>query len=269
MVLSPSKIRTFQKTIFDWWQDNRRDLPWRKTHDLYKILVSEVMLQQTQVSRVLPRYLDFLARFPDVSTLAASTPAQVLRAWKGMGYNRRALYLRSSAQAIVENYSGIFPDSETELVKLPGVGAYTACALLVFAYKQDVAMVDTNIRQIITHYFFDDKPQKPFEIQQVADKLVPKGKSWEWHQALMDFGALELKVPQVSRRKQKPFRGSNRFYRGRIMDLLRERAIAEDQLIASMCKEYGTTKVYINTIIDGLIADGLATKKNMTVRLPE
>ena len=227
------------------------------------------MLQQTQVLRVIPKYTEFIEIFPDVSTLAASTPAQVLRAWKGMGYNRRALYLRSSAKAIIESYSGIFPDSATELIKLPGVGIYTACALLVFAYKQDVAMVDTNIRKIITHYFFDDKPQKPIDIQRVADQLVPKGKSWEWHQALMDFGAMELKVPQASQKKQKPFRESNRFYRGRIMDRLREREIAEDQLISSVSKEYGSTKEYIHTIIDGLIADGLTTKKENILSLPE
>jgi A/G-specific adenine glycosylase len=228
------------------------------------------MLQQTQVVRVLPKYQDFLARFPGVSALAASTPAQVLRAWKGMGYNRRALYLRSSAQIIVESYGGIFPDSEKELVKLPGVGIYTACALLVFAYKQDIAMVDTNIRQIITHYFFDDTPQKPAVVQKVADQLVPKGKSWEWHQALMDFGALQLKQkrPDPSRRAT-PFKKSNRFYRGRIMDRLRERAIAESQLITFMCKEYGASKDYILTIIKGLIADGLATKKENILCLPE
>ena len=192
MKIKTKQIKEFQLAIFSWWKLHKRDLPWRHTRDPYKILVSEVMLQQTQVSRVLPKYIEFIKQFPAVNELAQSSGAEVLRIWKGMGYNRRALYLQKAAQEIVHSYKGIFPKRESLLTKLPGVGTYTARAILVFAYKQDVAMVDTNIRQIITHFFFEDISQKPSVIQEVADKLVPPGKSWEWHQALMDYGALVM-----------------------------------------------------------------------------
>ena len=145
------------------------------------------MLQQTQVSRGLPKYLEFIQTFPNVEALAGASPAQVLRIWKGMGYNRRAVYLQKAAKAIVDIYKGRFPDTEPELTGLPGLGRYTARAILVFAFKKDIAMVDTNIRQIITHFFFHDIPQPEKIIQEVADQLVPKGKSWEWHQALMEY----------------------------------------------------------------------------------
>jgi len=189
MKLSKTTVRKFQDMIFSWWKDNRRDLPWRRTRNPYHILVSEVMLQQTQVSRVLPKYAEFLAVFPDVYSLAAAQPAKVLTLWRGLGYNRRALYLQKAAKVIVTDHKGIFPDSEVALTKLPGLGLYTARAIMVFAFEKNVAMVDTNIRQIITHYLFNGLPQKEKLIQEAADMLVPDGRAWEWHQALMDFGA--------------------------------------------------------------------------------
>lgn len=252
---NPSK---FQNFIFSWWADNKRDLPWRRTRDPYKILVSEVMLQQTQVSRVLPKYAEFIEAFPDIYALAHATVARILKVWKGMGYNRRALYLKKTAEIIVHQYQGYFPQTEQELTKLPGVGTYTARALLVFAFEKNVAMVDTNIRQIITHFFFNDTLQKESIIQQVADKLLPRGKSWEWHQALMDYGALELtKIPGIVK-KQKKFKDSNRFYRGKIIDILRESNIEENVL----------RKDFSVSIIEGLIADGLIEREKGMLRLP-
>lgn len=205
------------------------------------------MLQQTQVSRVIPKYLEFIQQYPTVKSLAKAPTSDVLRIWKGMGFNRRALYLKKAAEA------GIFPKNEQELSKLPGVGKYTARAILVFAYKQDVAMVDTNIRQIITHFFFDGQPQKETVIQDVANELLLKGKSWEWHQALMDYGALALpKNPKIIK-KQKKFVGSNRYFRGRLMDILRE----------------GPIKEYASPIVDGLVKDGLVVKKDGLLSLPD
>ena len=158
MKLSAKRIKFFQKSIFTWWNSHKRDLPWRHTRDPYWIMVSEVMLQQTQVLRVIAKYAEFIQAFPMVRDLAQASPADVLRIWKGMGYNRRALYLLRAAKAIVEIYHGKFPVSEEELIKLPGLGKYTARAILVFAYAQEVPLVDTNIRQIITHFFFDGEP---------------------------------------------------------------------------------------------------------------
>lgn len=261
-----ANITKFQCKIFSWWKDNRRNLPWRYTHDPYHILVSEVMLQQTQVSRVLPKYDEFLYLFPDVYALAHASTTKVLKVWKGLGYNRRALYLKKTAEAIVADHYGEFSKSELELIKLPGVGTYTARAILVFAYKSDVAMVDTNIRQIIVHYFFEGVPQKEKDVQNVADAIMPKGKSWEWHQALMDYGAAHTFEHQ--KKMTTPFKSSNRYIRGKIIDLLRENEWNEKQLVLHVCDIYGRHEDVVCACITGLLRDGLAQKTNTSIHLP-
>jgi A/G-specific adenine glycosylase len=276
MRISSKRIREFQKTLFQWWAKNKRDLPWRHTRDPYNIVVSEVMLQQTQVLRVITKYREFIERYPTVGDLAEASPGDVLRMWKGLGYNRRALYLRRMAQIIVATYHGKFPKSEKLLVELPGVGIYTARALLVFAYEEEVACVDTNIRKIITHFFFNDIPQRPSIIQSVADQLVPRGKSWEWHQALMDFGALRLSLEltpskrsvQASRKKSIPFKETNRFYRGEIIDMLREKKYIETKIINYIYNRYNKQEYEIQNIINSLIKDGLVTRKKNILSLP-
>lgn len=264
MKFSQKKVKEFQHTIFSWWEKNKRDLPWRRTHDPYRIFISEIMLQQTQVSRVLPKYQEFLDLFPTVSALAQASPAGVLRVWKGLGYNRRALYMLKTARIIRDKYNGHFPSRYELLITLPGMGVYTARALLVFAYKQDVAMVDTNIRQIITHFFFRDTPQRPAVIQSAADALVPKGKSWEWHQALMDYGALAMsnaKCQMINKKKKSiPFRESNRFYRGRIIDQLRLGNTSRSALIGDFQKRYAKSRAFLSAVISGLEHDGLLVR---------
>jgi A/G-specific adenine glycosylase len=272
MTLTRDQISVFQRKIFTWWKVNKRDLPWRHTHDPYKILVSEVMLQQTQVLRSLPKYLEFIKAYPTVVSLAKATPADVLKLWKGMGYNRRALYLHNAAKTIAHIYKGKFPKTEQELSQLPGLGKYTARAILVFAYKQDIAMVDTNIRQIITHFFFHDIPQPEKEIQNVADQSVPVGKSWEWHQALMDYGALELvkRKRDGVKKKTVPFKETNRYSRGRILDLLRERKWKRKHLYEKMIKLYGKDTDFYFGIFKGLEKDGLiSSSKTDIISLPE
>lgn len=273
MPVPPPRVSTFQKMIFSWWKRHKRDLPWRHTRDPYKILVSEVMLQQTQVARVLPKYREFLTAFPNVNSLAKSATAHVLRVWKGMGYNRRALYLKRTAEKVVDTYHGKFPDSEVELTKLPGLGMYTARALMVFAFEKDVAMVDTNIRQIITHFFFNGAPQKEKLIQTVADEILPKGKSWEWHQALMDYGSLELPrvatIAPVQKKQTQPFKESDRFIRGKIIDVLRDGDKTEEALISLTIHTHHKTRQEIKRIIRGLIRDGLAARSGRTIHLPK
>lgn len=258
--------------IFSWWEMHKRDLPWRHTHDPYKILVSEVMLQQTQVSRVIAKYAEFIEAYPTIYALAQASPASVLRMWKGMGYNRRALYLHKTAQVIKNEYKGIFPKDEATLQKLPGLGTYTARAVLVFAFKQNVCMVDTNIRQIITHFFFSDIPQSEKIIQETADQLLPKGKSWEWHQALMDYGALELsklKLPSQSR-KSVPFKDSNRFYRGKVIDRLRDGYVREKKLIQELSRAYGKNHSFYTNILKDLLQEGLISRSSSgIISLPE
>ena len=272
MRLTQARIRKFQTMILTWWKTHRRDLPWRKTHDPYKILVSEIMLQQTQVSRGLPKYIEFLEVFPTVEKLAGAKTSSVLRIWKGMGYNRRALYLQNTAKKVVLDYNGIFPNTEQQLTTLSGVGKYTARAIMVFAFAIDIAVVDTNIRQIITHFFFDDAPQPEKSIQEVADQLMPKGKAWEWHQALMDYGAiaLERNEKRSIKKKSKPFKETNRYFRGRLLDLVYEKQWKEADLMSEMVKKFGKDKEFMEEIINGMSKDGLIVcSKTGIISLPE
>jgi len=174
---------------------------------------------------------------------------------------------------IVDIYKGRFPDTEQELIKLPGLGRYTARAILVFAYKKDIAMVDTNIRQIITHFFLHDIPQSEKIIQEVADQLVPKGKSWEWHQALMDYGALELVKKKLSKAKSRPagpFKETNRYFRGRMLDLLREKEWKRNYFYKKMITLYGKDIDFYSDMLKGLEKDGLiSSSKTDIISLPE
>jgi len=228
------------------------------------------MLQQTQVSRGLPKYLEFIQKFPKVADLASASPSEVLRAWRGLGYNRRALYLHNSAKMIVKEWKGQIPDDEAQLMRLPGLGKYTARAILVFAFMKDLSMVDTNIRQIIMHFFFHDSPQPEKLIQEVADQLVPKGKSWEWHQALMDYGALAI-VRSKKRneiKKTKPFKETNRYFRGRLIDVLREKSYKEKELVKLLCSIYGKDDLFFMDLLEHLEKEGLIEKQKQVWRLP-
>src|SRR5262245_14190103 len=161
-----------------------RDLPWRRTRDPWAVLVSEVMLQQTQVPRVIPIWHAFMQRFPTVRACRVSTQADVVKAWAGLGYNRRAVNLHRSAVAMGD----AVPCELAALLALPGIGAYTARAVLVFAFEQDVAVVDTNIARVLSRRAGRQLTQK--ELQREADALVPAGRAWEWNQRLMDLGAV-------------------------------------------------------------------------------
>jgi A/G-specific adenine glycosylase len=272
MPIAREDIAIFQKTIFDWWTTNKRDLPWRHTRDPYRILISEVMLQQTQVSRVLTKYQEFLDAFPSVHELASAPASRVLTVWRGMGYNRRALYLKRTAETVVHDYKGKFPDSESLLLKLPGLGKYTARAIMVFAFEKNVGMVDTNIRHILTHFLFNGKSQKEKVIEEVADLVVPHGRSWEWHQALMDYGALAMtkeKKKMGLTKRQSLFKDSRRYYRGRIVDVLRVGPHKKARLIADFSKQYGKDAMFMEEIIEGLTDDGLVTIRGSIVSLPE
>lgn len=201
----------------------------------YRILVSEVMLQQTQVARVIPKYEAWLVRFPTIQSLAKTRTSEVLALWSGLGYNRRALYLLRAAQQIIAKFGGKIPTDEKSLKKLLGIGQYTARAILCFAYNKQVTVVDTNIRKVIlVHFFskqlfnFSTRPWKKIkwskrELQAVAEQILPKGRACEWNHALMDYAASVLSKQKVSIKKQTLFKGSNRYYRGKIIKLLLEK----------------------------------------------
>ena len=185
-----------QVALLGWYRAHRRALPWRKTKSPYRIFLAEMMLQQTQVERVIPKYQDFLSRFPTVRQLAAAPLAEVIRLWAGLGYNRRAVHLQRAAQAVVQEHGGTFPMTLQALLGLPGIGAYTARALLSFVGSAPVAVVDTNVRRVLGRVYQRDLAavfgiEGPTErqFQGLADSLVPNEQSARWNQALMDLGS--------------------------------------------------------------------------------
>lgn len=276
MKLTKRTISLFQKKIFTWWGKHKRDLPWRHTYNPYHIFVSEVMLQQTQVNRVIFKYQEFVKRYPTIADLANSSIADILRMWKGMGYNRRALYLHRASNEVVSRYNGTFPSDLHSLLSLSGVGPYTARAIQVFAYRKDVAMIDTNIRKIITHVFFHDIIQKDAIILDVARQLVPKGKAWQWHQALMDYGALALSkvvLLQTHNRGEKkitvPFKQSDRYIRGKILDDVRVTSTRVNSLQKKYGIEYNISDERFIRVLSGLAKDGLIEVLKGIVCLPK
>jgi A/G-specific adenine glycosylase len=223
----PADIAAFRQVVHDHYRQHGRDLPWRRTRDPYAILVSEVMLQQTQVARVIPKYGAFLAAFPTVSALADAGAARVLALWQGLGYNRRALALHRAAQIVVAHHQGTIPASTTSLRSLPGVGPYTASAVCVFAYDRPLPLIETNIRAAFIHFFFQgclsvaDADIIPL-VELTLDHKDPR----TWYYGLMDYGARLKRVYENPGRKsrhhtaQPPFAGSHRQLRGAVLRAL-------------------------------------------------
>ena len=190
----PARAQAFTRKLLAWWARAARDLPWRRTRDPYRVLVSEFMLQQTQVSRVAEYYPRFLERFPDLETLARARPRAVREAWDGLGYYARAANLHALARVVSKDLEGTLPDHPDELIKLPGVGRYTAGAVATFAYERPVPAVDTNVARVIERVFFGKRETANGKraVWQVAAALVPKNgkQAWKFNQAVMELGAL-------------------------------------------------------------------------------
>jgi len=189
----PARAQAFTRKLLAWWARAARDLPWRRTRDPYRVLVSEFMLQQTQVSRVAEYYPRFLERFPDLETLARSRPRAVREAWDGLGYYARASNLHSLARVVSRDHGGKLPDVPEELVKLPGVGPYTAGAVATFAYEKPVPAVDTNVARVLRRAFGNvERAMRNAELWRLASMLVPKNgkRAWKFNQAIMELGAL-------------------------------------------------------------------------------
>ena len=257
LVLNNQDIELFRQKIFDFYQLNRRSFPWRETTDRYAVMVSEIMLQQTQADRVVLKFMAWMERFPNTDSLASGSLRDVLALWSGLGYNSRGQRLQSCAKVIMERFDGVVPVSPELLKTLPGIGEYTCRSIPVFADNIDVAAVDTNIRRIIIHEFSlpEDTP-KP-QIQYAAEQLLPKGRSREWHNALMDYGSLNLTSRRTGIRpltKQSKFQGSKRWYRGR---LLKELVTSQHVYLEELEEKYGDCPWGLQEIIDGLVREGL------------
>jgi A/G-specific adenine glycosylase len=185
--------RQFQRRLLAWYARHRRDLPWRRTDDPYRILVSEVMLQQTQVDRVIPKYHEFLARYPTMESLARARPAAVRRVWYPLGYNIRPVHLQSIARETLARYGGRLPDDAPALRRMRGIGRYTAGAILAFAYRRNAAIVDTNVRRVLGRVFLGPRRLSRLRGQKamwdLAHALLPTRRAYDYNQALMDFGA--------------------------------------------------------------------------------
>jgi A/G-specific adenine glycosylase len=278
------QLEALQEALLDWWDEHGRDLPWRRTRDPYAILVSEVMLQQTQVARVVERWTAWLERWPTPAALAAAPTADVIRAWSGLGYNRRAVNLHRAAGAVVERHGGSLPDDLAALLALPGVGPYTARAVLVFAFERDIGLIDTNAGRFVARAGAG-RALATAEAQAVADGLVPEGMGWAWGSAVFDLGALVCKrrAPACSSCPvvgacawaragwpdpdpvtgsagisggQAPFAGSDRQGRGRLVDALRTGPVPADRLPSATGWPEDPTRA--TRVAAGLVSDGLA-----------
>jgi len=189
-----TRLQVFQRGLLRWYKIHQRDLPWRKTRDPYKILVSEIMLQQTQVDRVVPKYRQFLRRYPTLGELAKARTPELRRLWYPLGYNIRPLRLRQIAKRALRDHGGRIPNSYDGLLAMDGIGRYTAGAVLSFAFEQDAPILDTNVTRLLSRYFGVRGSMKTGRAKrrlwQLAETVIPRGKGYLINQAMMDFGAL-------------------------------------------------------------------------------
>ncbi len=263
--LRRNKIEAFREAVWGHYRaEGRHDLPWRKTKDAYRILVSEVMLQQTQVPRVIEKYKEFLRTFPTVHVLARARLSDVLRIWNGLGYNRRAKFLHDAGKLIDGRYRGSVKDATTGK-GLPGVGPYTRAAVRVFAFNEPHALIETNVRAAIIHHFFQGTPtvhdrELLVYVEKVAEGQDPR----EWHWALMDYGSHIKKLHKNPARRaksyvrQSKFQGSLRQVRGAIL-----RSIYEGKLV----RELPYKHTMLKTALASLEKDGLLAREGRDWRI--
>lgn len=297
-MISQQTKRAFQKKILDWYTENKRDLPWRTTREPYRILISEIMSQQTQLPRVVPKYNAWLEKFPTVESLAKAKLSDVLHYWSGLGYNRRALHLKKTAEIINDKYEGKFPQTESELRSLPGIGKYTARAVMCFAFDHQIAVVDTNVRKVIltqiikrqnseslnvtiserlsdgyskeNEFPMNDKVKiDEHFIEDLAEQLLPKERAYEWNQALMDYAASVLKKEKIPIPKQSKFIGSRRYFRGQILkQLLHKNSLSIGELGTLLKKDYDENETeWLQKILEELVQEGFLVYENEVFRL--
>lgn len=278
------------ETLLGWGLGELRDLPWRRTREPWGILVSEVMLQQTSVARVLPKFEAFMHRFPTPGELASSPLGDALELWSGLGYPRRCRNLHRAAETIVAEHDGRVPKELDDLLALPGVGAYTARAVACFAHGDVVAVCDVNVARVLSR--LTGEPMKASALQQLADDLVPADSAWEWNQMIMDFGARQCtarspmcgtcplstacawrgegddparRSAMVSR-PQARFEGSDRQARGKAVRAVIDGASERRDVVAAMGLAHDTTRA--SALLDDLVAEGLLRRSGRGFNLP-
>lgn len=260
----------FQRTIYSYYNSHARKLPWRFEKDPYKILISEVMLQQTQVARVLVKYKEFLERFPTVESLARASLRDVLTVWQGMGYNRRGKYLKEAAGIIVREFGGVIPSTVETLVALPGIGHATASAILAYAFNKPVVFIETNIRAVYLYYFFKNGSNiSDKQITGLVEKTLDRANPRTWYYALTDYGNYlknkeKFKNTQSKHyAKQSKFEGSRRQLRAQVLFLLTK----NEQTLMDLYTQTGREKEEIGSVVGDLVKEKLILLAGNTYRL--
>ena len=251
--LTSENIDLFQKIIYNYYREHERNFPWRETNNPYYILVSEIMLQQTQAERVIQKYKQFIKSFPDVISLANAPFENVLKLWQGLGYNRRALSLKKTAEIIVSKFNCEIPSSIEILETFPGIGKATASEISSFAFNKSSIFIETNIRRVFIYFFFPDQDKiKDSEILPYVEKTLDKSNPREWYYALMDYGVmLRKKFPELNKKsahyqKQAPFKNSNRQIRGLILKtIIANSNIIESELVKKLKKDPKRIKKFL------------------------
>ena len=313
---APDHVARVHQLLLQWYAAEQRDLPWRSTDYPYAVIISEIMLQQTQVERVLPKYSQFLTAFPTLSDLASAATAEVISVWVPLGYNRRAVNLQAIARQVIAKYNGRIPDTIEELLTLKGIGRYTAGAIACFAYRKQVATIDTNIRRVLHRIFLGLEQPAPrlndAQMLLLAEQVLPAGEAYNWNQALMDLGATVCssgnpqcvrcplqenclaysemsqhslfpsgtvirQLRKVAEKKAayqtQPFTSTNRYFRGRVVSLLRSLPAETRMQLADVGPQIKPTYSeedlpWLEKLIDGLAKDGLVDCTVEGVRLP-
>lgn len=267
-------VADFQGLVYQFYHEQGRSLPWREGGDPnpYRVLVSEVMLQQTQVDRVIPKFTAFMEHFPDAQTLAKAPLPELLSAWQGLGYNRRALNLQRAARMIVDLWGGRLPDDPVLLLQLPGIGPYTAGAIAAFAFNRPEIFLETNIRAVLLHFFFPDQEGiTDKELLPVAMAVLDRENPRNWYNALMDYGSdLKRRFSNPSRRShhhtvQSRFEGSDRQVRGAILRLL----LASPGMTAfALHKQLDVEAERFKRILVGMVKDGFLKQRGRKFLIP-
>lgn len=263
------EIEGFKAEVWEWGQKLYREMPWREDTRPYYVLVSELMLQQTQVERVVPKFHAFIAAFPSEKVLAEASLAEVLKLWSGLGYNRRAKFLHEAAKSIVRDFNGEFPSTKDELQRLPGVGVNTAGAILTYAFNQPVPFIETNVRTVFFHHFFENREDiADREIRIVLEKAIDQEHPREFYWALMDYGTYLKKngAGKITRskhyKKQSVLKGSVREVRGQII-----RVLAQGSQTIETLKTKLLADERFELALSGLLKDGLVQQDASTLYL--